>query len=164
MLGLCHLALGEYPDAAVSWERVRNAVPAFEPVYFNLADAYLLRGDDASAVRVLADASVRWPSDAEVYDAKGVIQLRAHAFVDAIDSFGKATKLAPKDPLGFFNLASAYHANYLRLKRPTPSSRQFMVSARQRDLAIDAYRKVVKLNGLYVDEAKKGLRALDVEK
>jgi VWFA-related protein len=164
MLGLCHLALGVYPEAAVSWERVRSAVPAFEPVYFNLADAYLLRGDDASAVRVLADASVRWPSDAEVYDATGVIQLRAHAFADAIESFRKATRLAPKDPLGFYNLASAHHANYLRLRRPTPTSRQFMVSARERDLAIDAYRKVVKLNEQYVDEAKKGLSALDVEK
>jgi VWFA-related protein len=164
VLGLCHLALNEYPDAAASWERVREAVPTFEPVYFNLADAYLLQPNDAAAVRVLDLAAARWPSDAEIFDAKGVIQVRAHAFADATDSFQHAVTLAPNDSLGYYNLASAYHATYLRLKKPTPTARDFMESARARNLAIDAYRKVVTLNHEYVDEAKNGLKALNVEK
>jgi tetratricopeptide (TPR) repeat protein len=163
VLGLCDLALDEYPGAARAWEQVRSAVPTFEPVYFNLADAYLLQHDDANAMRVLGEAATRWPSDAEVFNATGVIQLRAKAFSEAIASFEKATKVAPNEPLGYFNLASAHHANYLRLRRPTPTSRQFMVSARERDLAIDAYRRVVKLGKDYVAEARRGLAALDVK-
>jgi tetratricopeptide (TPR) repeat protein len=164
VLGLCHLALNEYPGAAREWEQVRVAVPDFEPVYFNLADAYMLQNHDAEAIRVLGDAAARWASDAEVFDARGVILLRAHAFDEAIDAFTRATKLAPGDPIGFYNLASAHHANYLQLRRPNPTARQFMVAARERDLAIDAYRRVLELNQQYVNEARKGLKALDVDK
>lgn len=165
VLGLCHLALNEYPAAAESWEHVRTDVPTFEPVYFNLADAYLLQRNDMGAYKVLEDASKRWPKDAEVYDAMGVIQVRARALGDAIDSFQHATKLAPKDPLGWFNLASAYHAAYLDFTRnqripANQYARRIVTSVRNRDSAIDAYRKVVALNGQYVDEARKGLAAL----
>jgi VWFA-related protein len=160
VLGLSQLALNQYPDAAASWERVRDAVPTFEPVYFNLADAYLLQSDLQGSLRVLDAAAKRWPADAEVFNAEGVLYLHQKVYDMAISAFQRATKIAPKDPLGFFNLASAHHANYLRLRRPTPTARQFMVSSRERDLSIDGYRKVIDLKGDYVEQAKKGLAAL----
>ena len=94
--------------------RVREAAPAFEPVYFNLTDAYQVQNKLGDAMNVLEAAAKRWPKDAEIYDAEGVIQIHAHALEDAIVSFERATKLAAKDPAGFFNLASAHHAVYLR--------------------------------------------------
>ena len=180
VLGLCHLALEEFPAAAQSWERVRSSTPSFEPVYFDLADAYTLQRDPKSALSVLDAAAARWPKDAEVFDARGVIQIHNGGLPDAIASFERATKLAPKDPLGFFNLGSAHHAAALRL-RELASSRKAQLEETQedrrllrnggfismalthRDAAIRNYRRVIALKGLYVEEAKKGLAALQAK-
>jgi tetratricopeptide (TPR) repeat protein len=183
VLGLCHLALDEYPAAAQSWERVRASAAAFEPVYFNLADAYSLLNDRKSAIAVLDSAAARWPKDAEIFDAKGVIEIHNSALPDAIASFERATKLAPKDPLGFFNLASAHHAAALRLRelsgnrqaqlRETPEDRRLVQSSSgggflgtalwHRNAAIKAYRRVIALKGDYVAEARRGLAALEAK-
>jgi tetratricopeptide (TPR) repeat protein len=61
VLGLCHLALKEFPEAAQSWERVRASTPSFEPVYFDLADAYSAQHDRAHALSVLEAAAKQWP-------------------------------------------------------------------------------------------------------
>jgi VWFA-related protein len=180
VLGLCHLALNEYAAAAQSWERVRSSVPTFEPLYFNLADAYSLQNDRKRALTVLAAAAERWPKDAEIFDAEGVIQIHMRELPDAIASFEHATKLAPKDPLGFFNLASAHHAAALRLRQlstsrtaqlqETPEDRRLVQLSNgggflgnalwHRSAAIKAYRRVIALKGDYVEQAKKGLAAL----
>jgi VWFA-related protein len=181
VLGFCELALQRFPDAAAAWERVRTVAPAFEPVYFNLADAYVGESARDRAKRVLDDAAKRWPKDAEIFDAEGVIQIHSGALVDAIASFERATKLAPTDPLGFFNLASAHHAAALRLRElarqtasqqqlASPDDRRLLGSSGgsgllgkalwQRNAAIQNYRRVIALNGDYVDQAKKGIEAL----
>lgn len=180
VLGLCHMALKEYPAAAQSWERVRSSAPAFEPVYFDLADAYSLQSDRRNALSVLDAAAKRWSKDAEIFDAEGVIQIHAGALADAIASFERATKLAPKDPLGLFNLASAHHAAALRLRelytnrqaqlretqddqrllRSSPGAGMVNQTFGHRNAAIQAYRRVVALKGEYVEQAKKGLGAL----
>jgi VWFA-related protein len=180
VLGLCHLALDEYPAAAQSWEHVRASTPAFEPVYFDLADAYSLQNDRKTALSVLDAAARRWPKDAEIFNARGVIEIHNHELPEAIDSFEHATKLAPKDPLGFFNLGSAHHAAALRL-RELSSSRKAQLEETQedrrllrgggflstalshRDAAIKDYRRVIALKGLYVEEARKGLEALAIK-
>ena len=160
VLGLSHLALNEYAGAAASWQRVRDAVPTFEPVYFNLADAYLLQNDGADAVRVLEDAAARWPKDPEVYNARGVIELRAGALPNAVASFERATKVAPNDALSYFNLASAHHVFYVRLQHLANSDRNWTQGVHERNDAIDAYRRCIALGGQYVDQAKAGLAAL----
>ena len=177
VLGLCHLALDEYPAASQSWERVRASAPSFEPVYFNLADAYSLQNDRRSALAVLDAAAKRWPKDAEIFDAKGVIQIHDRALPEAIDSFEHATKLAPRDPLGFFNLGSAHHAAALRLRELSISRKAQLEETQEdrrllrnggfvsmalwhRDAAIRNYHRVIALKGLYAEEAKKGLAAL----
>src|SRR5262249_20493523 len=40
-LGLSSYALRQFREASTAWERVRAASPDFEPVYFDLIDAYL---------------------------------------------------------------------------------------------------------------------------
>ena len=60
-LGLSQFALRRFPDAAQAWERVRLAVPEFEPIYFSLADAYSLQHEESTALKVLREAERRWP-------------------------------------------------------------------------------------------------------
>src|SRR3954468_19239417 len=52
-LGLSQFALRQSPEAWDAWERVRRAAPEFEPIYFSLADAYSLRHDEGTAIKVL---------------------------------------------------------------------------------------------------------------
>ena len=82
VLGWSHYALGEYAPAIAVWQRVLDADPAFEPVYFDLADAYLQQKAYDTALELLGTAGVRWPADAESFDAQGVIQTRAGALDD----------------------------------------------------------------------------------
>ena len=44
-LGMSQVAMGSANDAIVSWERVRQAAPDFEPVYLDLADTYSQVGE-----------------------------------------------------------------------------------------------------------------------
>src|SRR4029079_17466989 len=95
-------------------------------------DAYQVQNKLGEAIAVLDAASKRWPKDSEIYDAKGGIQIHQSALAGAIASFERATKLAPKDPLGFFNLASAHHAAALRL-RELSANRQARLQQTQGD-------------------------------
>src|SRR5262249_21573734 len=103
-LGLAQFAQRRYREAAVSWERGLRDAREFERIYFSLADAYGLQRDEGAAIKVLRDAERRWPSDAEVHDAIGVLQVKRGAIDAAIDSFEAATKVAPDESLGYFNL------------------------------------------------------------
>src|SRR4029079_10297497 len=94
-LGLSEFTLRRYKQAATAWERVLRDVPEFEPIYFSLADAYGLQRDDGAAIKILRDAARRWPADAEVHNAIGVIQVRRGALDSAIESFQRATEIAP---------------------------------------------------------------------
>ena len=122
VLGLSDLALRRYRDAAQSWERVRQAAPEFETVYFNLADAYIAQHEDTTAIKVLRDAERRWPNDAEIQNAIGVIQVRRGALDAAIESFQRATTLSPDDGLGYFNLGRAHQMRLMKLAALQPSN------------------------------------------
>ena len=89
VLGWSHLALGEAGPAAAAWEKVRTAVPEFEPVYFDLADAYQRMGEFNKAFAGLREAEKRWPKDVDIYNAIGVLQLARDAVDDAIATFEK---------------------------------------------------------------------------
>ena len=117
VLGWSHLALGEVGPASDNWEKVRAAVPQFEPVYFDLADAYQRQGEFAKAVAVLRDAEKRWPKDVEVYSALGVVQLARGAVDDAIETFTKGVAVDPKDANVCYNLAKTYEVRFVRSER-----------------------------------------------
>jgi tetratricopeptide (TPR) repeat protein len=69
VLGWADFAEGEFNDATAAWERVRRAAPAFEEVYFDLADSYFQQHQGAATLDVLHDAAGRWPQDVEVLNA-----------------------------------------------------------------------------------------------
>jgi VWFA-related protein len=163
VLGWSQLALGEAGPAAASWENVRGAVPQFEPVYFDLADAYQRQGEFAKAIDVLRDAEGRWPNDVEVYNALGVIQLARGVVDDAIATFTKGVSVNPKDANVCYNLAKTYEVRYVRgerLRKAGPGSGAGATALDDRSQAIAYYQRVVALGGPLVGQAKEGLKRL----
>jgi VWFA-related protein len=159
-LGLSHFALRRFPDAAQAWERVRQAVPEFEPIYFALADAYGLQREEGTALKVLREAERRWPADAEIADAIGVIQIRRGALDAAIESFERATAVAPADALGYFNLARAHQMRLLKSQRYDPLMQKWIGGDEDRRRAIAMFRKYLELGGPYERAAHEALASL----
>ncbi len=159
-LGLSLFAQQRYKDAAVSWERVMKDVPEFEPIYFSLADAYGLQHDETSAIKVLREAERRWPNDPEVHDAIGVIQVKRGAIDAAIDSFETATKAAPSEALGYFNLGRTLQMRWLKAQRYDRQREQWVGPDDDRKRAAAAYERYLAIGGPYEAQAKQALTAL----
>jgi VWFA-related protein len=159
-LGLAQFAQQRYKDAAVAWERVLRDVPEFEPIYFSLADAYGLQHDEGTAIKVLRAAEQRWPNDPEVLDAIGVMQIRRGALDAAIESFDRATTVAPADALGYFNLARALQMRLLKSQRYDPQLQKWVGGDTDRKRAIAAFEKYLDIGGPYQVQAREALAAL----
>jgi VWFA-related protein len=159
-LGLAHLALAHYPEAVASWEQVRRDVPEFEPVYFNLADGYMLQKDNDTALKVLRSAQERWPKDAEVWNATGVLEIRRGAIDAAIRSFTRATTVDPTDSLGFFNLAKAYQMRASQSQRFDSTRQKWVGGESDTRRATENYTKYVQMGGPFVQQAKEALQVL----
>jgi VWFA-related protein len=159
-LGLSQFALRRYPEAAAAWERVRHDVPEFEPIYFSLADAYGLQHEEGTALKVLREAERRWPADAEIANAIGVIQIRRGALDAAIESFERATTIAPADSLGYFNLARTHQMRLLKSQRYDRQMQKWIGGDEDRRRAIAAFQKYLQLGGPYERQAREALAAL----
>jgi VWFA-related protein len=160
-LGLAHLALGRYRDAVAAWERVRRDVPEFEPVYFNLADGYLLQKDNDGALKVLRDAQARWPADSEVWNATGVLEVRRGAIDAAVRSFTRAIAAAPDESLGFFNLARAYQLRAAQSQRFDSTRQKWIGGEDDTRKAVQHYTKYLEMGGAFVQQAKEALQVLN---
>jgi tetratricopeptide (TPR) repeat protein len=158
--GLANLADGRPADAAREWETVRAAVPQFQAVYFDLADAYLQLDDEGKVVSILRTGQQRWPSDPEVHNALGVAQVKRGALDDAIDSFGKAIAVAPAESLGYFNLARAYHMRYFKSHRYNAILNKWTGNDRDREMATTNFQKYIEMGGPYVQQARDALSTL----
>ena len=159
-LGLSQFALRQHRDAAQSWERVRRLVPDFEPVYFNLADAYGVQREDGMALSVLRDAEARWPKDPEVANAIGVIHVRRGALDTAIESFARATSVDASDALGYFNLARAHQMRLLKSQRYDRQMERWIGGDEDRRRAIANFEKYLQLGGPYDRQAREALASL----
>jgi Flp pilus assembly protein TadD len=142
------------------WEQVRRDAPDFEPVYFNLADGYMLQKDEATALKVLRDAEQRWPKDAEIFNAMGVLQIRRGALDSAIESFEKATRVAPDDGLGYFNLGRGYQMRAVKFQRFDSARERWVGGESDTKKAQAAYQKYIQIGGPFVQQAKEALQAL----
>ena len=160
-LGLADLALAKYPAAVENWERVRRDVPEFEPVYFNLADGYMVQKDDDSALKVLHDAQGRWPNDPEVWNATGVLQIRRRSIDAAVTAFTRATTVAPGDSLGYFNLAKAYQLRAAQSQRFDSAMQKWVGGESDNKKAAENYTKYIEIGGPYVQQAKEALQLLN---
>ena len=163
-LGMSHAALGQATEAIASWERVRQAVPDFQPVYMDLADAYASLSDLTSALAVVRRAERRWPASADVHSAIGVILVRRGALDDGIASLLKTIELNPEDDLAYLNLGRAYALRYQRGRRFVTSQRRWVAPEDDRKRAVEALDRCVKLGGPYATRAREELTYLQWSK
>jgi len=159
-LGLSSYALGRYQESVDAWERVRSTAADFEPVYFDLIDAYLQLKDHDRAIRTARAAIERWPKDAEIFQALGVVQTVRGSLDDAIRSFETAISLAPNEPNVYFNLAKAMELRYVRSRHYVQQLRSWVSNDRDRQAAIENYRRHVEMNGPFTESARAGLQRL----
>jgi VWFA-related protein len=162
-LGYAALGLARPQQAAEEWERVRQAVPEFLPVYLDLADAYAQTQSYGRALETLRAAAIRWPADVEVLNAIGTIQVRRGALDEAIATFGKAAEAKPEDALAYFNLGRTYELRYFRMRRwiaYSPSEGRWLGNTADLKHAIASYEQYVKLGGPFETQARQALQNL----
>ena len=151
----------KHPELAVpEWEKVRAAAPEFEPVYLDLADAYMQMQNFGRALDVLKAAATKWPGDTEVLNAAGTIQVRRGSLDDALNSFKKATEAKPDESLAYFNLARTYELRYFKTRRYSQSQRRWMANSEDVKRALANYELYVKLGGPFEAQAHEAIQAL----
>ena len=159
-LGFAQLGLGQPREAAQTWEQVRRAVPEFEAVYLDLADAYLQQSDPGQAIRVLRAAEARWPADAEVLNALGTVQVHREALSDAIETFQKAIDVQPEQALAYFNLARTYELRYYKMRRFSRPGARWMDNPADARKALENYQAYLAIGGSSDAEAKAAVERL----
>jgi VWFA-related protein len=163
-LGMSQAALGRARDAIASWERVRQAAPDFEPVYMDLADTYAQVMDLTKALAVVRDAEKRWPGNADIQSAIGVIHVRRGALDDGIEALEKAARLSTEDGLVHLNLGRAYALRFQRGRRYVTSQRRWVAPEGDRARAIEAFKRCVQIGGAYARAASEELTLLEWSK
>jgi len=159
--GLTQYGLSHVDGAIDQWNEVRKVSPGFEPVYFDLAHAYLRTGNPQAALKILKAAARRWANDVQVYNAMGVIQVRLGVLDDAVQSFERATKAAPKDGVSYFNLGKVLELRYVRSRRYVSGTGGFTSNDRDRRAAIDAFKRYLKIGGPFASAAQQDLTRLE---
>jgi VWFA-related protein len=159
-LGFASLGLHRPAKAAEAWERVRAAVPTFTPVYLDLADAYLQMGNPGQAVEILRAAEQKWPTEIEVLNALGTVQVRRGSSDDAIKTFERAIAANPKDSLAYLNAAKTYELRYYQMRRFSQPQARWMDDPQLRQKAIENYETYLKLGGPYEADARTALDRL----
>jgi tetratricopeptide (TPR) repeat protein len=156
--GLTQYGLGQFSSAVAQWEQVRKSSPDFEPVYLDLADGYVRTGDKQRALKTLRLAEARWPKDPEIHNAVGVIQVTMGVLDEAVKSFQQAVDVAPDDGLGYFNLAKALELRYFNSRRYVSGT--WTANESDREKAITAYQRYLKIGGPFADSATTELQRL----
>ena len=163
-LGMTQTALNKPADAVTSWERVRAAVPDFEPVYMDLADTYAHLGNLTQALAVVRDAEKRWPQSADVQSAIGVIHVRRGALDEGVRALERAASLNEKDPLAHLNVARAYALRFNQGRRYVTSQRRWVAPEGDRQKALEAFKRCVALGGPYARQAAEEMSILEWSK
>jgi tetratricopeptide (TPR) repeat protein len=159
-LGFAQVGVRKPQEAVKSWERVRAAAPEFEPVYLDLADVYVQLNDSDRAIETLRAAERRWPTDVDVLNALGTVQVRRNTLTDAIETFEKAAKANPKDPLAFFNLARTCELRYFSLRRFSRPTSRWVDNPELLNKAIENYEMCLTLGGPYETDARAAIDRL----
>ena len=159
-LGQSEYALGEYAHAVAEWEKVVATEGTFEPVYFDLVDGYLQLKQHDKAIRLLREGASSWPTDPDIFNALGVVQTSRGALPDAIASFSEAVKVAPAEPVSYFNLGRAFELRYFRTRRYNKATSQWVANEKDRAAALENYERYLTLGGPFEGPARDGITRL----
>ena len=160
-LGQSEFALQNFPRAVDAWNTVRQRVPEFKEVYFDLADAHIQMQAYGAAAAVLRIAAGRWPENAEIFNALGVVLARRDALDEAVESFRKAVSLAPSEALGHFNLARALDIRYTKSLRYVAAISRWIGRDSDRTEAIAEYRRYLEIGGPQEASVRESLSRLE---
>ena len=161
-LGQAEFARAQPARAISAWEDVRTREPEFEPVYFDLADAFLRMRNHDAATQVLRQARDRWPRDPEIYNAIAVIQISRGTIDAGLDTLERALTVAPADALTHFNFAKASELKYVKSIRYIQPIRQYVRDESAKKDAIAHYTRYLELDaaGAFANSAREGLQRL----
>jgi PAS domain-containing protein len=126
----------------------------------NVRSFYRRPDDRARLVEILRAAERRWPSDADVLNALGTIQVRRNALGEAIETFERAARANPQDPLAFFNLGRTYELRYFAMRRFSRPSSRWVDNPEFLNKAIENYEACTKLGGPYAEDARAAIDRL----
>jgi tetratricopeptide (TPR) repeat protein len=162
VLGQADYALGEFKDAAVAWERVRTRQPQFQPVYLDLADDYVKLNERRKALDVLKAARQRWPANADVLNALGVIEAGGGDVDGAIKVLRETIALAPQESITYLNLAKALEMEYFQKRHNLQLLKWGSGGNEERERleAIKVYEQYLSTGAPYGDLAREGIARL----
>lgn len=160
-LGQTEYGLRRYRDAVTEWEKVLDSAGDFEPVYFDLVDGYLQLKEYDRATKTMRAAAERWPSDAEVFNALGVVQVARGSLDDAIASFGRAIAVRPDEAIGYFNLAKAHELRYAKSRHFVPQLQTWVTNKQDAIAAMEAYKQYLAIGGPLENSAREGISRLN---
>ncbi len=102
---------GLLADAALHLRMFTDIYQGSPSVYYNLGQLDNSLGLLAEALACGAKALGLRPDYRDAYDLMGNAYLKVGDFANAVHSYKSAVRLDPRDPMGFFNLACAFHAS-----------------------------------------------------
>jgi hypothetical protein len=89
-----------------------------------------------------------------------VIQIRRGALDAALESFARATTVAPAEALGYFNLARAHQMRLQKSQRYDSMTQKWIGGDEDRRRAIANFQKYLRIGGPYERNAREAIAAL----
>jgi tetratricopeptide (TPR) repeat protein len=161
-LGVFYLDRGEPAKAEGAYRTAIRLDPSFYPALVNLADLYRLQGRDEEGERLLQQALVTAPDDANVHHSLGLLLIRMKRQDEAVEAFRRAAELQPDNPrhgyvygiaLNSVGQSDAAIDVLVRLHQRNPNHREVLVALAtinrdqgQRDAAIRYAEKLIALS------------------
>ncbi|MHB9101468.1 MAG: XrtA/PEP-CTERM system TPR-repeat protein PrsT, partial [Sulfuricella sp.] len=110
LLALVNLA-SDKKEAVSLLERAAQANPSALQPRRLLAEHYLRNNEAQKALNLAREAQTANPDNADALDLLGATQLAAGETENALTTYGKLARMAPKSPLAHYKLASAQAAS-----------------------------------------------------
>jgi Tfp pilus assembly protein PilF len=94
-LGLLNLRSQMPAEAEAEYRTSLRLDPSFVPALVNLADLERMRGRDQQGADLLRKAVAMEPSNADIRHSLGLVLVRQHSYIEALDQLRQASELAP---------------------------------------------------------------------
>ncbi|QDO93468.1 tetratricopeptide repeat protein [Formosa sediminum] len=110
-LGDYYLQNNDITNAIKNYELALKKDSLLLPVYSNLATAYSLQGDSASALNILNIWIEKSPKEGRAYYLRALLYFELQNYDLAVSDLKTAIKIDPKDTRSMYNLSTYYYQN-----------------------------------------------------